>query len=158
MGACISLGRAAAAPYRRLRGRRKRHAAKAPAAAAAEAAATTAAASTPAGHSSADAAVVHLGFGSGFAARYALGRELGRGQFARVYAARALNSADARDDSSCGVGNAPTAVAVKVVPKELLRAPGAADDIRREARARACARARVRWRLCCARADPACVS
>jgi serine/threonine protein kinase len=144
MGACISLGRAAAAPYRRLRDRRKRRAAKAPAAASAEAAATTAAASTPAGHSSADAAVVNLGFGSGFAARYALGRELGRGQFARVYAARALNS-DAHDS---GGDNAPTAVAVKVVPKELLRAPGAADDIRREARARA----RVRWRLCVARA------
>jgi hypothetical protein len=140
MGACLSLGRAASAPCRhggRSRGRSKRRGgkAKAPAAAAARADDKPSSAAVPPAHSATGAASsVHLGFPSGFAERFELGRELGRGQFARVYAARAR----AADDGN--VAAAPhAAVAVKVIPKALLRAPGAADDIRREARARAAA-------------------
>ncbi len=86
MGVCLSLGCAAAAPCRRGRARRKARAARAP---------------TPSRsrHSRvapppADGAAVHLGFDSGFAERYELGRELGRGQFARVHAARARGGDD----------------------------------------------------------------
>jgi serine/threonine protein kinase len=111
MGLCLSLGRAAAAPYRRGRARRKAHAARAPTPSRSR---HSRAALPPA-----DGVAVQLGFDSGFAERYELGRELGRGQFARVHAARSRSGDD---------------VAVKVIPKELLRDEHLADDIRREVR------------------------
>jgi hypothetical protein len=133
MGVCLSLCKAAPAPdYARRKERPVvREARRAQEShGEADAGATPAQAAPPADAAAAGGAT--LGFADGFAERYALGRELGHGQFAVVRAARARTP-------GAGGDGVPDDVAVKIIPKELLRAPDAADDIRREVRARTAA-------------------
>ena len=118
MGACLSFCHAATAPCCVPWPRRKRRARKLKAIA--KAAASAVVPST---------GELRLGFARNFADRYELGHEIGHGQYARVHAARDGRTAEA--------------VAVKAVPKALLVAPDAAEDISREVRVahRACAAA-----------------